>query len=193
MNSFRNYNNALALASVGCHIEQMPRGGWTPMFKIGGKLHHLIGALFPVEGESPKFAQLFFHDVENEVANRLRHNPDLDRVALEQLQAYLRAVNRLVQSLEWAAQFRLDPAMELPDGGGAGNPDVQVVIQADKRPTTEHARRYNMPTASEVAVILPGDQSHHLSVVIQTRGGPLMQIPRMHRSYDPLCYPLLFP
>ena len=51
----RAYNNALALASLGCNEVCMQ--GFSPNFKIQGKLFHRIGSLLPAEKQTPKFAQ----------------------------------------------------------------------------------------------------------------------------------------
>ena len=60
LNQTRAYN-ALALASLGCNEIVAP--GYSPTFKIQGKLYHRIGSLLPSNSEeSPKFAQLYFHD-----------------------------------------------------------------------------------------------------------------------------------
>ncbi|KAJ7500136.1 hypothetical protein B0H11DRAFT_1714802 [Mycena galericulata] len=58
-----------------------------------------------------------------------------------------------------------------------------------------HARRGNLPTADEVAVILPGDQSRAepRDIILRRRNGPLMQISDLHAAYTPLYYVLLFP
>ncbi|XP_064637877.1 uncharacterized protein LOC135494057 [Lineus longissimus] len=71
--------------------------------------------------------------------------------------------------------------------------DYQLILNADKRPTDEHARTYNLPTATEVAVLMPGEQHGHLDIVLQTKEGRLQRINPRHRSYDPLHYVLLFP
>jgi hypothetical protein len=55
-------------------------------------------------------------------------------------------------------------------------------------------RRYNLPTADEVAVILPGMQSKApRDIVLRNRAGPLYRISDLHPAYAPLQYPLLFP
>jgi hypothetical protein len=44
-----------------------------PHFTIAGQNYHRIGSLIPQDGETPKFAQLYIYDTQNEVANRLSH------------------------------------------------------------------------------------------------------------------------
>ena len=179
LQNIRAYNNAMALASVGCHEQILPN--WNPTFKIQGKVFHRIGALTPAKGDDPKFAQIYFTDTEHEVENRLTHNKHLDVNILRTLQTCLKDVNPYIQSLKYATDFSAD------------NPDTQIIIEAKKKPQEEHARRFNAPTGSEVAIIMPGDHIEHLDVILQSKGGDIQTINEMHRSYDPLHYVLLFP
>ena len=177
--NIRSYNNALAMSSIGCDEKQVP--GFNPTFKIQGKVFHRIGSLKPNEGESPKFAQIYFYDSNNEIENRLHHNPHLKEDILSKLQECLKKVNPYIKSLRYAAEFSEE------------NPDVKIVLHADKKPKDEHVRKYNLPSGSEIAVIMPGDQEGPRDVVIQHKGGNLQTINSLHRSYDPLHYVLLFP
>jgi hypothetical protein len=52
----RSFNNAFALASMGCKQIRFPSG--VSCFKVQGKIHHFIGSLLPSEGETPKFPRL---------------------------------------------------------------------------------------------------------------------------------------
>jgi hypothetical protein len=57
------------------------------------------------------------------------------------------------------------------------------------------ARRYNRPTADEVAAILPGDATDapaNRDIIIQLHNNRLHQVSALHQEYFPLCYPLLF-
>ena len=124
----RAYNNALALASLGCNQVCMP--GFNPNFKIQGKMFHRIGSLLPADNQTPKFAQLFFYDSDNELANRLSNHSDLDADILGQLQRMLHANNSYIQSFKAAIEIE---CVE----------DVNIVLHADKKlkPTNEHCRR----------------------------------------------------
>ena len=56
--------------------------------------------------------------------------------------------------------------------------------------------RYNLPTAEEVAIILPGDgeqPADYCDIIIQTRAGPLKRIMETNPAYQALYYVLLFP
>ena len=179
LNKLRSYNNSLALASIGCDEKLLH--GFNPTFKIQGKIYHRIGSLTPQDGEIPKFAQIYFHDTDHEAENRLFHNPYLDLPTINILQNCLHRVNPYVQSFKSALDF------------GDEHTDIQLVLRADKKPSGEHVRRYNLPTASEVAVIMPGEHAENLDIILQRKTGDIQRINARHRSYDPLHYVLLFP
>ena len=180
LNNIRKYNNALSLASLGMDKE-ITHDGYSPTVTLQGKLYHLMGSLLPEQNASPKFAQIYFVDSEHETENRLQHNPGLDTQILKTLQQCLHSVNPYIRSFK--------AAIEMQDS----SQNIEIVLDARKRPSAEHARRFNLPTGSEVAVIMPGDQTGSLDVVIHTRNGPLQRIKPIHRSYDPLHYIVLFP
>ena len=69
----------------------------------------------------------------------------------------------------------------------------KVVIDAEKRLSRQHGRRYNVPSCNEVAVLLVGEQNGKRDIVLRTRNNTLRKISETHRSYDPLQYPILFP
>ena len=142
----REYNNSLALASLG--LEQAPEAG--PNFKILGKLHHRIGSIGKPNDQKPKFAQLYFYDQENEVNNRLEHQKKkLKPEILQVLQKMLKENNPYIKSLKSA----LDICSE--------ENNLRLVLHADAKlkPKDSHTRSYNLPVGSEVAVLLPGEQA----------------------------------
>lgn len=58
------------------------------------------------------------------------------------------------------------------------------------------SRRYNRPTANEIAVIMVGtgdEPTAGRDIVLQTRSNRLQRIRETHSSYNPLRFPLLFP
>ena len=71
--------------------------------------------------------------------------------------------------------------------------NIKIVINETKRPSGEHSRRYNRPLSDEVAVQMPNDATNNRDIVLHYRDGGLKHISELHRSYDPLQYPLLFP
>ena len=70
--------------------------------------------------------------------------------------------------------------------------NIRVVINETKRPTGEHARRYNSPMCDEVGVLMPNENANNRDIVLHYRDGGLHHISELHREYDPLQYPLIF-
>lgn len=61
---------------------------------------------------------------------------------------------------------------------------------------TTDGRVHNLPSADEVAALIPGDFNMSLNtrdIIIQSRTGKLQRISELHPAYLPLQYPLLFP
>ena len=91
------------------------------------------------------------------------------------------------------------------------NPYIETFLTANER-LAEHSnislriklvdlphydsRRYNRPTAGEIAVIMVGtgdESTAGRDIVLQGRRDGLQRIRETHSSYNPLRYPLLFP
>ena len=72
--NIRGINNQFAMTSVGAK-DVSPSGHGPPTYIISGQLSHRVGHLLPDSdgGVQPRpvFAQLYFHDVQNELANRM--------------------------------------------------------------------------------------------------------------------------
>ena len=178
----RAYNNLFALASLGCG-QEIKHQGFSPTFTVRGKIYHRIGSLLPQDGESPKFAQLYFHDTDHEIGNRMEIMSSLDQQTVEIIQDTLHDCNPYICSLKSGLEL-----MRI-------SPDVKLVLHADerRRPSDAHARTYNLPTASEVGVLLPGEITANMDVILHERGGAVRRISPVHRSYDPLHYVIMFP
>ncbi|GFR90173.1 protein Y46B2A.2 [Elysia marginata] len=168
---FRAYNNALAFASLGVNEEILPPGVYC--FKIHGEVHHSIGPLMPdpTVNQRPKFAQIYIYDTDNEIENRTQWNDGLDQEILADLQRLLHVVNPFVKNYKHASDVTAS------SGDQAGQ--VKMILKAD---SSKDGRRYSLPTASEVAVILPNQPfecSHRLmvrqGVNIVLQGGRLFQ------------------
>ena len=210
LQKIRSYNNAFALASMGCKQIRFTSG--VSCFKVQGKIHHFLGSLLPPENGEPKFAQLYFHDSDHEVSNRSRNmevysvsrtlqrtetvqewTPGMEPQAtapniiseqnrnevIETLQEILHEHNSLVRSFKMAVEIE--------------SPDIQLIMSEKSAPQSEHSRRFNMPSSSEVAAILPGEGVGSLDIIVHRREGSLQRISTLHRLYDPLHYVIPFP
>ncbi|KAL3628002.1 hypothetical protein CASFOL_028104 [Castilleja foliolosa] len=69
--NIRSYNNMFCFTSMGGKVDHNVNTGFgPPIFRLHGKNYHLIGGLIPEHGSTPKFAQMYIYDTENEVINR---------------------------------------------------------------------------------------------------------------------------
>ena len=189
--NIRRYNNALAMTSLGCKIDDnVNRNGAGPwVFKVHGQLSHKAGSLLPNDGETPLYSQLYIYDGGEALDYRMGHvaNRDLDRGTMQILQDTLHnhhpGVAMYKQALELTAHM---PAED----------QCKIALRFDER---TDRRRYNLPTAAaanEIAVIIPGDGDQPQDcrdIVLYRRHGPLQYISEMHPMYLPFHYVLLFP
>ena len=67
------YNNRLAFTSVAAKFKtgkDFDNSGTLPVV-LHGQLHHKISTLSPSPGNKPAFAQIYVHDTDQELPNRL--------------------------------------------------------------------------------------------------------------------------
>jgi len=177
----------LSFSSLGITIDESV---WGPMgiytFRIQGDLCHRIGSLLPIEGEQPKFAQIYVadHDPSRQVQQRLIYgNGNLNQDILRCLQDMLQRVNPYYETFKTAIE-----RMQNVEG---------LHLHLTSFDSRRHdPRRYNLPTAAEVGVIMVGDGSETTEVrdiIIEKRSGQLQRISELHSGYLPLRFPLLFP
>lgn len=71
----RSYNSMFSFTSMGGKVDHSvthTRGPYS--FRISGENYHMIGSLLPPPGERPKYIQLYIHDTDNEIHNRVNTN-----------------------------------------------------------------------------------------------------------------------
>ncbi|KAM0826903.1 hypothetical protein ACQ4PT_068551 [Festuca glaucescens] len=73
MRLIREYNAMFAFTSIGVHVDDTVNVGNGPyVFKICGVVAHKIGSLLPsADRPTPKFAQMYIYDTENELDHRM--------------------------------------------------------------------------------------------------------------------------
>ena len=195
--NIRSYNSALAFTSVSCENSRQSGGGIVP-FQVHGQVCHLHG---PLEASNPGTAtnaQIWFYDPETAVTIRTArfsrtHGPTLSMLTdmLSRCNPYIGLYQTAREQL-LALQHRLTP--------------VDVLFTAQMRLIQEvgaDRRRENLPTASEVAAIIPdiGPDWHKRTfrdMVLTLRSGQagnsyLQRVDPSHAAYLPLQYVLLFP
>ena len=151
-------------------------------FRIQGALCSLL----PVEGEQPKIAQIYVadHDPNRQAQERLIYgNGRLNQNILRRLQDMLQRVNPYCETFKMASERMRD------------NEGLHLHLKSFN-PRQHDPRRYNLPTAAEVGVVMVGDGSEATEVrdiIIERRNGRLQRISELHSGYLPLRFPLLFP
>lgn len=167
----------------GCTEATVP--GWNPSFRVHGQVCHLIGSLMPLPGEVPKFLQVYFIDNQvEETSMRMSIAGGLKRNIVQELSTMFHNENQYVQQLKTAHEHLLN---------NNTNEGWKVVIYEEKRPRTEHARRFNRPSSDEIGILMPNEPTDNRDIVLHYRDGHLDRVSELHRAYDALQYPLLFP
>ncbi|KAG1809230.1 hypothetical protein EV424DRAFT_1301507, partial [Suillus variegatus] len=190
VSKIRQYNSALAFTSVGVTIEDRALQGSGPnAFHIHGSLHHLMGSLIAPEGIRPSYAQIYIYDPEHATDIRANRpgNENLDRRILRELHDMLYRSHPYVALYKQAYQVMMEKPPEQ-------HTEVRARIHFQQG---TDGRRYNLPTADEIAVIIPGDGSEEVTdkrdIVLRLQGGQLQRISQLSHAYSTLHYVLLFP
>ncbi|CAG8810159.1 21578_t:CDS:2, partial [Cetraspora pellucida] len=183
--NIRMYNSALSFTSLGANIDHSITGtSGVYSFRIHSEMYHSIGSLFSDNDNRPEITQLYIYDTEHELRNRMNIMPGLDPVILGELQQMLHDLNPYCNIFKQAGHMLLaNPLLNL-----------RIAITDNRK---EDPRRYNTPTALEVAVIMIGDGQNsepmQCDIILQLCEGPLKRISELHHAYQPLHYVLMFP
>ncbi|XP_021985438.2 uncharacterized protein LOC110881517 [Helianthus annuus] len=147
--------------------------------KIEGQVHHWLGTLCPPPNEQPRFLQMYIYDTENEVSNRLhaftsdrqsRLKPEIVAFLLKTLEMY----NKLVRLFRTARDVCSSTDV----------PHFNVCLYGSKTA---------MSPDCIGAIVSDGDPTCcRFDIIIRQRDGGPQRINKLHQSYMPLQYPLLF-
>jgi len=194
--NIRQYNSALSFTSLKYSLDNRAAllGPGIQCFQIHGELYHLQGPLEPQPGQQPKFAQLFLYDPRYAASIRHAEHPQLLETILERLTLMLHEINPFITLYKTARERLAEQENQGQDMRILLNPQLQLVLEVGA-----DARRHNLPTGDEVAMIIPteyGDSSFR-DIVLATRthngGTGFTIINENHAGYMPLHYVLLFP
>ncbi|KAG5552631.1 hypothetical protein RHGRI_010651 [Rhododendron griersonianum] len=183
----RAYNAANAFTSLGATLDTRVLSGRGPTsFTIHGELRHRTGSLMPLPNQEASYAQLYIYDPNSALDIRNRRNPKLRRDVLGTIQDSLLQVNPFVGKFRQAHAI-LNQLAER---------EQTLPSHLHYSPSTDR-RRYNLPTADEIAVIIPGDGakvSGLRDIILHLKGNNgLTRINECHPAYLPLHYVMLFP
>ena len=131
-------------------------------------MYHRIGSLLPQSTvEPPLFAQIYIFDTDNEIQNRLNIMPSLNQVTLAALQNMLHDINPYVQVFQQTGRLFQQNSQKL------------TMIITDSRMTDSQC--YNVPTTSEIAAIIVGDNNNpsnvsNRDIILHSHEGGLQHI-----------------
>nr|XP_043631506.1 uncharacterized protein LOC122602955 [Erigeron canadensis] len=186
----RTYNSMFCFTSFGAKIDHsINQGRNLYTFRISGQNYHRIGSLLPVEGEQPRYAQLYFYDTANETRNRMSAfmsrdgtTQRVDEVIVAQLIQMLDNHSSLSRAFRMARDWCVQ--------NNNNNCELRLLGQRTDM------RQYNKPTVSEVAVLITNDFGENIEprdIIVSPKNGGLRRISELHQLYMALQYPLLFP
>lgn len=180
--NIRIYNSSFAFTSLGVKYDKtlcaMSKGIYT--FRVQGQMYHFINPIMPPENP-PTYLQLYFHDTEHELENRLNFSDRMTLPILAKLSSSLKA-NPYCQF------FRsLGNVPNLEDHG----------IKINSDPGLDQ-RVFNAPSVSQVAAVWVANANSDVEgeirdIVVHCHDGKSHKINYFFGCYDPLNYPLLFP
>ncbi|KAK2652196.1 hypothetical protein Ddye_012052 [Dipteronia dyeriana] len=137
-----------------------------------------MSGLIPLQNQKPKFAQLYIHDTEDEINNRLNcfsssDTESLDLEIVTALKEMLDQNNILTQSFRYARDSYKEE-------------DFTGVKMRLIRHRLKDGRTYNIPTASEVAALIVRDVDSSIGdkdIIIETQSKLLQHIDMNHPLY----------
>jgi len=188
VNNIRQYNCATSFTSVGVAVDNRALQNSGPhAFEIHGALHHNMGGLMPPEGQQAAYAQLYIYDAQEATDVRAIRNPNLNPAFLRTIHDVLWRHHPFAQLNKQAYQvMREKPPEE----------QSHVFVRIHFQEGTD-GRRYNLPSANEIAAVIPGDGSEDVSdnrdIILRLQGGQLRRISHLSPFYSTLHYVLLFP
>nr|VDD24785.1 unnamed protein product [Brassica oleracea] len=185
--NIRALNMMFSFTSLGGKIDNSVNMGKGPkVFKLHGENFHLIGSVKPKPTEPAKFSQLYIHDTENEVRNRisaLSGNSERSKIRedlVEAIMNMLRVSNVHVKTFRNAKdRFNNEDERE----------ELSLVLIHSR---LKDGRVYNLPTSSEVAALVVGDFQENMDkrdIILEKNSGKLKRINELHPCYLPLQKP----
>ena len=169
-----------SFTSMGAKIDYHINDGSGPyVFKICGQVHHLMGSVLPLDGELPKYAQLYVYDTHNEISNRMNaidpfhNNQKIKQDIVKRLIQMFDEINELTKTFRTVKdKFEND---SLPSFN---------MTMLGRRPTD--SKQYEEPTNEEIGGLIVGDIGEFNSnkdIIIQSNEGHLQRISKIHPKY----------
>ncbi|KAL8133283.1 hypothetical protein AgCh_008660 [Apium graveolens] len=185
--NIRMYNCMFAMSSTGGQIDRsINRGGAPYCFKVKGVNYHSMGSFVPLDGEIPKFCQLYIYDTEDEVHNRINAvkggHDVVDEDIVQSLLEILDKHNRLVKVFRMAHERISQNAVD----------EFRLVLISS---SSASSRPNYIGPSNEVAGLIVTDEyaKGYMDTIIHSRTNGLERIFETDPRFMQLQYPILFP
>jgi hypothetical protein len=169
------------MTSFGCKKREI-EGNYIPTFKVQDQMYHLIGSLLHKAGEQAQFLQVYFMGDSAEEARRR------GTIASDTRMEIIRPPQTMLHNSQKYISIFKTTLQRLQSQGQPYN--NKVVIHPEKAPTGEHRHTYNAPEASEVAILIVGQNEKVTNIVLENQNSQLRRVDEIHPWYDSLQYPM---
>ncbi|GJW27966.1 hypothetical protein Tco_0044841 [Tanacetum coccineum] len=175
IDNIRRYNSMFAFTSIGGKQDKSVNTGRGPYcYMIQGMNYHRMGALLSDEGKPPIFSHLYIYDTENEIENKIKFASNgestssgkkkIDHQLTTKIRDMLDTNNPLVTEFRMAGERFVSKKNQ-------NNVRLRLIGTRER-----DGRKYNLPTASEVAALIVGDfhsTEHKRDIILEEQGGDL--------------------
>jgi hypothetical protein len=156
-------------------------------YQIQGTVVHEMGALWLAEGQQSKFAQIYFYDPDEQATHHARiFDNILQQDQLPEIQTTLENLNRFCHLYKNTREHEAEQG---------STEDLTIVLKAAREVKGHRQWQYDLPSANEVVILLPGvgTATEPRDICIEGHDGCLKKIFETYPAYDPLQYVLLHP
>ena len=190
--NIRNYNNALAFASVQANVMNIANRG-PYCYKIQGQMYHSVGSLHPHNSSDSMYAGLFILDAEE--ALNIRMNRDSNKLCEKPLMDKLMKLLHDVNPYANLFSHMIDVEAIMKNECSLSVPTYQLTFTENN---SFDKRRYNPSRIKEIAAVFLSDDGSppsNINFEIHSKAENQRKtiISALNPHSDPMSYPLLFP
>ncbi|GBO13309.1 hypothetical protein AVEN_163384-1 [Araneus ventricosus] len=134
-------------------------GGGPYVFKVHGQIRHRTSHIQSVYGQAPQYAQHYVLDSTQATEIRVNHpaNEQCNIRILDQIDRFFRQHNRLSDTYRMLREVESQVIAESNEAGD----DIPVVNMVFRRDLHSNQRRYNAPTANQIAMVFVNSDGEH--------------------------------
>lgn len=203
----RNYNSALAFASISSH-QEIPSDGGLYQYRIRGNVQTCIStALHPSDNSSleserlRRYGQLYVVESNDANAARLQERPNrgMNEECLKIVDSIIRECNVYADAYNTAGEIEreeIEKAEELARRSGLSRPVMPEVRLTFGLFPGQDRRQYNRSIVNEVYAVFvttPEGQVPEAYITVRNKGGGIRRLETIDENMEPMCFPLFHP